>query len=188
MKRIPLLLVAPLVLILSACSGPAASPPVETIDSKPSPSATASEAEPETEPGTRESPLAVGEQRKLTDGSMWSVGAAAATQVGAGYVVLPIHIGLDWDAAKAQGMQEGDGTDPWTALLIEYVTAGGRSYDTAETYVEVPNQIHEVGTVYPPLGEISTNYVVTLPDAEIPGGVWKVSNMNGDSVFIAAGV
>ena len=184
MKRTPLLIVAPLVLLLSACSAPA-SPPVETITSKPSATATP-EKTPEAEPGTRDNPLAIGEQRKLSDGSMWSIGAEAATQTGAGYVVLPLHIGLDWDAARAQGLAEGDGVDPWTALFIEYVSTGGRSYDTWETYVDVPNQIHEVGTIYPPLAEVSTNYVVTLPDADIAGGVWKVSNSNGDSLFIAA--
>lgn len=187
MKRIPLVLIACVALTLSACSAPASPPEVETITPKPTQTET-TEATPEAEAGSREAPLPPGEQRKLTDSSMWSVGAEGPTQVGAGYIVLPLHIGMDWDAARAQGMQEGDGTDPWTALLIEYVSAGGRSYDQAETYVDVPNQIHEVGTVYAPLAEVSTNYVVTLPDADVAGGVWKVSNSNGDSVFIATGL
>ncbi len=72
------------------------------------------------------------------------------------------------------------------ALWIEYVTSSGRSYDIDETYIELPNQLYQVGTVYPPLTDLSANYVVTLPDAEIAGGVWKVANSNGDSVFIAA--
>lgn len=182
MKRISVTLAAGTLLVLTACSGPT-SPPVESIAPKPSASATEAPAD---EPGTRENPLAISEQRKLSAGSMWSVGAEAATQVGNGYVVLPLHLNLDWDAAKAQGMPEGEGVDPWTSLFIEYITASGRSYDTWDTYVEVPNQIHDVGTVYPPLEEVSTNYVVTLPDADIAGGVWKVSNSNGESVFVAA--
>jgi hypothetical protein len=184
MKRLSVLLGASLLLVLSACSSPA-SPPVETIDAKPS--ATAIEtpaAEAPAESGARESPLAVGEQRKLSPDSMWSLGAEGPSIVGAGYIVLPLYIGVDWEAAKAQGAA-GEGVDPWGSLVIEYVTSGGRSYDFAETYVELENQLFDVGTIYEPLAEISTNYVVTLPDAEMAGGVWKVSNSRGDSVFIA---
>lgn len=173
-------------LVLTACSAPA-SPPVETIEPKPTESASTSPTEePAAETGTRESPLAIGEQRKIGSDSMWSVGAEAATQVGAGYVVLPLHLSMDWEAAKAQGMVDGDGVDPWSSLIIEYVTAAGRSYDTADQYIEIPNQLYEIGTVYEPLAEVSANFVVTLPDAEISGGLWRISNSVGDNVFIAA--
>lgn len=172
--------------MLTACSGPT-TPPVETIEPKPSASAIEAPASEEPkEVGTREAPLAVGEQRKLSPDSMWSLGAEGPSVVGAGYIVLPLHIGVDWAAATAQGVAAGDGVEPWGSLQIEYVTTGGRSYNTADTYVELANQLYEVGTIYEPLSEVSTNYVVTLPDAEIAGGVWKVSNSRGDNVFIAA--
>lgn len=185
MKRIGAVATLGLVLLLAACSNSSA-PPVETItpsaDSSPETTPT-----PEAERGSRDNPLSVGEQRKLTEGSMWSVGAAAASQVGAGYIALPIHVKLDWDAAKAQGMPEGEGVDPNIALWIEYVSASGRSFSTDEVGIlDVPDPLYQVGTVYPPLAELSANYVVTLPDAEIAGGVWKVANSNGDAVFIAA--
>ncbi|WP_288967646.1 hypothetical protein [uncultured Microbacterium sp.] len=184
MKRIGAVATLGLVLLLAACSNSSA-PPVETItpsaDSSPETTPT-----PEAERGSRENPLSIGEQRKLTEDSMWSVGADAASQVGAGYIALPIHITFDWDAAAAQGAKIEEGVDPSMALWIEYVTSSGRSYDIDETYIELPNQLYQVGTVYPPLTDLSANYVVTLPDAEIAGGVWKVANSNGDSVFIAA--
>lgn len=183
MKRTAAVASVALVLTITACSN--ATPPVETIT--PSPSIAAASEEPEAERGTRDNPLAIGEQRKITESSMWSVGAEAPSQVGAGYIALPIHITLDWEAAKANGMPEGEGVDPHMSLWIEYVTASGRSYDTDEVGIlDVPNLLFQVGTVYPPLPEISANYVVTLPDAEIAGGVWKVANSNGDAVFIAA--
>lgn len=175
-------------LILTACSSsptPAADEmePVAIETSTPTPEPT---QEPAPEPGTRESPLAIGEQRKVGPDSMWSVGAEAASQVGAGYISLPLHIGVDWEAAKAQGVQSSDDVNPLFSLTISYVTAGGRSYDTADTYVDIPNQLYDVGNIYEPLADISTNYVVTLPDTEVEGGVWRVSNSVGDSVFIAA--
>lgn len=118
---------------------------------------------------------------------MWSVGASAASAVGAGYTVLPLHLELDWDAAKAQGMPDGEGVDPMGSLTIEYVTTGGRSYDWDEIGVlEVTNRLADVGMLYPPAASVDANYVVTLPDAEIPGGVWKVTNSNGDSLFLAS--
>lgn len=183
MKRLACVAAVAAALTLTACSGPA-SPPVETIKPATTPTATQT---PEAERGTRENPLAIGEQRKITDDSMWSVGAAAPSTTGAGYVALPIHIGLDWEAAKAQGMPDGEGVDPSVSLWIEYVSASGRSFSTDEVgIIDIPNPLYQVGTVYPPLAEVSANYVVTLPDAEIEGGVWKVANSNDDAVFIAA--
>lgn len=185
MKR--LLPLAAIAVLLAGCSATTAAPPVEKIDppaavsESPSPTPTAT-----AEPGTRGAPLAVGEKRRLSSASMWTVGASAPSLVGAGYIALPIHLELDWDAAKAQGMPDGEGVDPNLSMYIEYVTAGGRSYDIDETYIDVPNQLYQVGTLYPPAPSVDANYVVTLPDAEIPGGVWKVANSKGDSVFLAA--
>lgn len=132
-----MLVSAALMLALTSCSGPT-TPAVETIKPKATETASAPPSEePAAEAGTRDNPLAIGEQRKMATDSMWSVGAEAASVVGAGYVVLPLHLGVDWEAARAQGVASSDGVDPWTSLIIEYVTPGGRSYSSADTYVEV---------------------------------------------------
>lgn len=188
MKR--LLVIAPLALVLAGCAATPATTPtplVETIEPAPTSAAPVAPETPVADPGTRSSPLAVGEKIRISAESMWTVGASAATQVGPGYVALPLHLEMDWDVAASQGMQDGDGIDPNLSLWIEYVTAGGRSYDDAERYIDLPNQLYQVGTVYPPASTIDANYVVTIPDAEIAGGTWKVANSKGDGVFIVGG-
>lgn len=147
----------------------------------------------EAEAGTRQNPLAVGEHRKITTDSMWTVGAEGPSQVNDGYTVLPIRVGFDWDAYQkqidqaAQGGSVDDGADPFQSLLIEYITAGGRSYKTMDNYnVTIENDLFKIGTVYPPAEQISANYAVSVPNEEIPGGMWVVKNFNGDGVFIAS--
>lgn len=63
----------------------------------------------------------------------------------------------------------------------------GRSYDTKDDYnVTVPNEWFSVGTAYSPAESITANVAISVPAAEIAGGSWSVSNMDGDGVFIAA--
>jgi hypothetical protein len=166
-------------------------PPEAAVTETPTPTPTAEPA-PEAEAGTRANPLAVGEFRKLTTESMWTVGAEGATEVHDAYVVLPLRIAFDWAsyaqqiADAGQGGSVDDGIDPWGSLMIEYVTAGGRSYNTMDNYnVTIPNQFYDVGTVYPPAEQVSVNVPVSVPNEEIPGGTWVVKNYNNDAVFIA---
>lgn len=185
--RSALVLTVGATLLLTSCSAAAPEPQVETIEPSLSTSAAPTTAPtPVAKPGTRDAPLAIGEKLRLSSESMWTVGASAPTKVGAGYVALPLHLELDWNAIGAQGIPDGEGADPSLSLFIEYVTAGGRSYDIDETYVDVPNQLYQIGTLYPPASSVEANYVVTLPDAEIPNGVWKVGNSRGENVFLAA--
>ena len=180
---------------LTACAGspvlevttapPATDTAEETETSRPTP-------EPEGDPGTRQSPLAVGEARKISAESMWVVSASAPTEVHDGYVVLPLNLGLDWEASRAQVENAGqawtldqDGIDPLTSLIVEFVTSEGRAYNTMDNFdVTIPNELWRVGTVYPPLESVSANVAVSVPAAEVEGGTWVVKNLNGDSVFL----
>ena len=194
MRRV--LAVAPLVLaiaLLGGCAGTATpavttAPPVTTEPAQATPTV---EAAPEAERGTRDNPLAIGEYRKLSNESMWTVGAEAATVVSDGYVVLPLRLGVDWEAARVQAEAQGasidSGIDPWQALVTEYVTAEGRSYATMDTYdVDIPNELYAVVNIYSPVDVISANVAVSVPVEEATGGVWVVRNSSGASVFIAS--
>lgn len=164
-------------------------------DSRPDPSPTPTGSEStQAAPGTRANPLAIGETIPLAPGSAWSVGATAATQVGDGYVVLPLRILIDWEAIRTQLSEAGEdpasadslGIDPWASLLVRFIGTSGRSYELWETAdADVPNQIWQIGTVYPPADDLTVNVAVTVPADEIDGGVWTVLNTGGDAVFLA---
>lgn len=171
-------------LAFTGCAAADARPEVTSIaTASPSPTAT---PDVDIAEGTRANPLDVGESRKLEAKSVWSVGAESPTQVNDGYIVLPVHLEIDWDAARSQGFDpENEGIDPWGTVYFSYVTAGGHSYDT-NSYpdADVPNELYEVGTVYPPTSTISANVAIAVPNDQIPGGVWRVENANGNGVFI----
>lgn len=178
-------------LALSGCTG---SPELEVTTAAPAASETPSATPTQTpsadaERGTRANPLAVGETRQLVEGSIWILGADGATQVNDGYVVLPLHIGFDWAAARLQeGGQnvDNDGIDPFTFLTVEFVSADGRSHTTFDDYsVTIPNQLYDVGTVYPPTEALSVNVPISVPADQVPGGTWVISNYRGDKLFIA---
>ena len=175
---------------LAGCSAPAPSPTTPTVTTieTPTPTPTA-----EAEQGSRQNPLAIGEHRKLSEESMWTLGAEGATAVNDGYVVLPLRIGMDWDAYAKQIEESGEdatidaGAEPWYNLTIEFVTAAGRSYDQMDNYnVEIANDISSLGTVYPPAEAVSVNVPISVPSGEIAGGMWVIKNGVGDAVFIAS--
>lgn len=182
-------------LTLAGCSAPATTAPPVTTEAAAEPSATPTPTPTvEAERGTRANPLAPGEFRKLSDDSAWTVGAEGPTEVHSGYVVLPLRVGIDWESIRKQASDAGQdpasvdaqGIDPYGSLIVRYVTAGGRSYDTFENYdVQIPGQFWEIGTVYPPAETFSVKVPISVPDAEIPGGVWTVLNTGNASVFIA---
>lgn len=124
---------------------------------------------------------------------MWIVGSSKATVVRDGYVVLPLTLGFDWEAAKLQAEDadepwdvDNDGIDPYGSLTVSFVTAKGRSYDTMDNYdVTIKNDFYDVGTVYPPTEKVSANVAISVPADEVAGGVWRVENYRGEPVFIA---
>lgn len=182
-----LVLAAAVAMGLVGCSGDE-TPHVSSIAVK-VPTATATA--PVEADGTRTNPLGVGESRKVAVGSMWTVAAEAATVVGDGYVVLPLRLEIDWDAAVANGIDpDSAGVDPWQSLSFNYVTAAGRSYNTNDGFEArppVPPELYEVGAVYPPTDSLSANVAITVPSDQVAGGVWRVSNVNDDAVFIGGG-
>lgn len=118
---------------------------------------------------------------------MWTVGASSETVNNGTYVVLPLYIEIDWEAARAQGFDpENEGADPSYSLTVEYVTADGRSFKTMDDY-SVANDWYQVGTVYPPARTVDVGVPLSVPAEQIAGGLWRVANSFGDAVFIVGG-
>jgi hypothetical protein len=188
-------------LALTACTG---TPALEVTTNAP-----AAEATPTPTPtptptaaadavrGTRANPLAIGETRKISELSMWTVGADAATLVRDGYIVLPIRLGMDWEATRQQYRDNGqdpsaledEGVDPLTSLTVTFVTSGGKTYRdwSSASYSEDDPQpwLWNVGALYPPAETATAFFPVTVPAEEIPGGVWKIENPVGETIFLA---
>jgi len=185
-------------LALTACTGTPAievttNAPAAEVTSTPSLSATPS-ATADAARGTRANPLAVGETRKVSEGSMWTVGADA-TIVNSGYIVLPIRLGMDWEATRQQYRDAGQdpaelentGADPSTSLFVTFVTAGGKTYrDWSYVDADLPQPLlWQVGALYPPAESATAFFPITVPAEDVPGGVWRIENSAGESVFLA---
>lgn len=199
-KKIKYVIVAAFVASAAACSSGTPevtraeeTTPVVTATTTPSPEATTPEPV-ETTPaevdGSRANPLQPGDSRKLSSESMWTI-SGGPTEVYDTYAILPLTLNPDWDSftrqAEAQGMDPDAGIDPFFSLTVEFVTANGRSYNTMDDYsVTVPNDWFSIGTIYPPAEAVTGNVAVSVPRAEVEGGVWAVGNMQNDKVFIAA--
>lgn len=113
------------------------------------------------------------------------------TEVHETYAILPLTVMPDWDSftrqMEAQGGDPDSGVDPFISLTVEFVTAGGRSYNSMDDYtVTVPNDWSSIGNIYPPVESVTGNVAVSVPAAEVEGGMWAVGNAQGDKVFIAA--
>ena len=125
---------------------------------------------------------------KLSAESMFTVGSTGPTEQHDGYITLPLHVELDWENGRAQGLDpENEGLDASYSILISYVTADGRSFDTMDNY-EVDNEWYSIGVVYPPTRVIDARVPISVPADQVPGGVWKLTNSSsGAAVFIAGG-
>ena len=185
-------------LILTGCTG---TPALEVTTNAPAAGATPSSSSSptpsavvEAERGSRTNPLAVGESRKISEQSMWTVGADATIANGS-FIVLPIRLGMDWEATRQQYRDAGEdpadlenkGADPATSLFVTFVTAGGKTY-REWTYVdsELPEPLlWQVGALYPPAESATAFYPVTVPAEDVPGGVWRVENSAGEAIFLA---
>ncbi|MFL1999512.1 hypothetical protein [Microbacterium sp. A1-JK] len=164
-------------------------PPV-AVESTPTPTPTL-EPTPEAVRGTRANPLAVAESRKISEASMWTVGASSATEVNDGYVVLPVSIGIDWAAYEQQVIESGEtvenpSADPWVSLRFEFVTAAGRSFTTMDNYsVNIEDELYKIGAVYPPADAVSGRVAISVPADQVAGGTWVVQNSAGEQLFMA---
>ncbi|MDD7944559.1 hypothetical protein PUW79_07945 [Microbacterium sp. NE2HP2] len=132
--------------------------------------------------------------RKLSNDSMWSVGAAGDMVRNDGYVVLPLQLGVDWAAGDQQAQAAGSqnisetGADPYFSLTVAFVSASGRSFTTMDDYsVSIDNEFSRIGVLFPPAESITTKVPVTVPSDQVDDGLWVVRNARGDSVFISAG-
>ena len=186
MKKTVIALGAAVALMLTGCSPAAPNPSKTDVQSIPTPVAETPSPTPAEEAGSRGNPLTPGVMRALTESSAWTVGADAATVRGKGYIVLPLHVDIDWDAVTAQGGDgENDGIDIAGSLRITFVTAGGRSYEDFDYEADVKNDLYDLGIVYSPTTSVSANYAVNVPDGDVEGGLWRIENVDGDAVWIA---
>ncbi|HKP07763.1 MAG TPA: hypothetical protein VJU58_10975 [Microbacterium sp.] len=196
--RLAIVTLALLATILAGCTSASApevqSVPSATAEETPTPTPTTA---PAAETGTRGNPLPVGQMRKISDESMWTVGAEAPTVVDGDVLRLPLYLQMDWAACEQQVVaQSGDatcadaGVNPYFVLLLEYVTAAGKSYNTLDFVEDFDwdSELSNGGTVYPPLAELHKYWSVSVPAAEQAGGIWKVANSVGDSVYLASGI
>jgi hypothetical protein len=199
LKRITLLAVAS-VLALSACTS---TPEVEAIPSE-TPSVSAeSTQEPTPEPvveeaGSRIKPLAVGEQRRLSEDSAFTVGVPAKPEATDQYVSVPVRVEVDWAAIEEQGLDgSNEGIDPFLgSLFFEMVLPDGTTIDQGELSADFNAwdawfQKHEkddatsIGSIFPP--KDVTEGHLPFPTTDLKGATLRVSNMENSSVFIALG-
>lgn len=205
-----------LVLSLAACGGDEQAPevtPAPVVSEEPAEreeEAATQEVAPEPEEsaptaGTREAPLALGEARKLSSASAWTVSAitsdldaadaitaadeyAPTPADGETFVLGTFSIAVDGDAIAAQGMDlANDGADPWMSVWFEYVAADGTSFDgTSGTGCYTDDMLHSQGSVYDDGAVVTGDICVAVPTDKVPGGLWRVSNNVNDSVWIAS--
>lgn len=141
--------------------------------------------------GTRENPVPVGQVLPFSEESAFKVGASASTQIAPDFSVLPLVIQIDWAnsnaQAAAQGEPAGGPLNFWGGFGITFVTAAGTTYDTMDNYnVTIENQLYDIGDVYEPTDVVNANVPVSVPEAEVAGGVWVIENYSsGARVFIA---
>jgi hypothetical protein len=178
---------------LTACTPePPATTTVEAIQEseEPSPEPTETE-EPKADPGSRELPLKPGQARKVSEESAFTVGAGKA-EVKDGYVQAEFTIGIDWKSMEAQGAsgladyQPGDPAYPFISMQISFMDKGGK------TYTEYPRNFDTnldyalaLPEVFPPAKSQSGYVAVEVPKDKVDGGLWVVSNIANDRVFIA---
>lgn len=191
---------------------PAAETVTETVTAEPTetgtpttePTEAATTEEPAASAGTREAPLALGETRKVADESTWTVGitasnldAAAAIRAadefaeepgeGERFVLATLSVTVDAAALEAQGIDISEGADPRASLFVSYVAADGTSYDSTAAFCSSANAfITNAGTLYSDGASTSGDVCVVVPADKADGGLWRVSNLNNDAVWIAS--
>lgn len=163
------------------------------------------EETPEATVGDRTAPLAVGESRKLSNESAWTVSLqssnldAAADILAADewaerpadgevFVVGTFTVTVDGSALEAQGFDlANEGAEVWANLSIEFVGADGRGFDgLSGTMCYTQDMLYEQGTLYEDGASVTGDVCIAVPSEHVEGGLWRVSNMVNDSVWIDA--
>ncbi|MEE6282911.1 hypothetical protein [Georgenia sp. MJ170] len=163
------------------------------------------EETPEPTVGDREAPLAIGEARKLSNQSAWTVSLEssnldAAEEIlasdewadrpaeGEVFVVGTFTVSVDAEPLDAQGIDlANEGADPWASIFVEFVAADGRGYDgSSGTMCYTQNMLYEQGTLYEDGASVTGDTCIAVPDEQLDGGLWRISNMVNDNVWISA--
>ncbi|MFD7022911.1 hypothetical protein [Promicromonospora sukumoe] len=158
----------------SASASPEATEPTETEEAKP-------------EAGSRENPLKPGQARKLSERSAWTVGATETVQH-KGWIQTEFTIGIDWKNLDAQGVrEEGEPFYPFYEVNITFVGTDGTTYDSTDVPMEafMEGYTDPYVEVFEPKKSLTGSQVVAVPENKVKGGLWVVSNVAGDRVFIA---
>ncbi|RMI12517.1 hypothetical protein [Cellulomonas triticagri] len=199
-----------LVLAMSGCSAGSGEPEVTPAPAVASETAVAPAetptptVEPAVSVGTREAPLAIGEARKVSEASAWTVAlnatnldAAAAIQAAdehaqapaAGELFVTGSFTVTVDGAKIaeQGADlANDGASPGQSLTVTYVAADGTSYDgSSGTMCYTPSMLYSQGAVFQDGATVIGDQCVAVPADKVAGGLWRVSNLANESVWFA---
>lgn len=166
----------------------------------------ADEGEPELPTaGSRQSPLALGESRLVSEDSAWRVSILesnldAASQIlandewadepaeGEVFVMARIQVEVVEDAIAAQGFDlANDGAEPWLSLFIEFVAEDGTSFDgSTGTLCYTDDMLYNQGSVYSDGALVTGDDCFAVPQGSVEGGLWRVSNSVNDSVWISS--
>lgn len=153
--------------------------------------------------GTRDAPLALGETRKISDGSAWIVGITgsnldAADEVldadpyqegpsdGERFVVATLSVTVDAEALETQGFDIGDGVDPFMSVYLEFVGSDGRGYDEAGAVCFTDDPLSSAGAIYEDEVTVTGDICLTVPEGAVDGGLWRISNTENDAVWVEA--
>lgn len=165
----------------------ASASPEETVSTSAAPEV--EEPEEEAQRGSRENPLAPGEARKVSEASAWTV-SASKTEAGEDWVRADFTIAIDWEALDDQntaiGRESGDPVTPFWELDIVYMDKDGATYrDLPMSQAAMENYALSQGEVFPPTKSVTGTLAVEVPSDKIEGGLWVVTNVVDDRVFIA---
>ncbi|MHA6695614.1 hypothetical protein [Homoserinimonas sp. A520] len=179
-------------LTLVGCSGGDQSEPIDD----PKKTAPAEVVEESTEPdGSRAKPYLAGTKSLLAEGSIWTVGFQPSNLDSAAIVMaenqfnelLPGHSAvmapITIDVLESGGQDISDGVDPFYSLTFEFVSDAGRSYGEGATSCGViPSDFYDIGNLFSG-ATASANVCAQVPADEVEGGLWSVTNMQGDKLF-----
>src|SRR5699024_7558645 len=164
----------------------------------------ASEEATEETTGTREAPLALGETRKISRASAWIVGIVesdldAEDEIrdidpylegpaeGERFVIATLSVSIDASALEDQGFDINEGVDPYMSIFLEYVGSDGRGYDESRgSMCFTDDPLSEVGAIYEDGVTVTGDICLSVPESAIDGGLWRISNLDNDAVWVEA--
>lgn len=194
-KMLALAVTGALAASLTACTVPDEELPVSTPTPTPTSEAKAEgakaepEAKEEAQRGSRENPLAPGEARKVGADSSFTV-SASKTDYRDGYVVADFTVEVDWDTfnkqAESNGEEPGGPAQPFMSLDFVFMDKEGQTYRDYPIDYDTPDDYALMaGDMFEPAKSQTGAIPIEVPKDKVKGGVWIVSNVIDDRVFIA---